>query len=828
MAIEYSGYSSGSIHKATGAQRHRLDAGQFLDAVNVRGIENQLFELMDNSIDESLEYYKVLSTSKRFKIMYNGKKMSLRKVLKLNNEVIPPLELDVEIREDNHVIISDMGRGLPCDIPVDKNGTPTGEEPGIFPIYEDDSAGSKKVHSKANLKDKGILLDEEEEIKNEDVDEEDDDEGDGDDIDEAYSGTDISGMHGAGGSVAKSITNIFKVVTRTLSRNAIGEGAGQYAVSYTNGERDRDKGENGLVYLGELEYDNPNPILAKYNIPRTGTTIEYVYAEDVLTAEDDEGRPCDPYDKDSIIERLRTSLIGVANRNAIVINFTFKGETVRISPNDYTPEIILGVDSDSDNLCQIELESPPTALPKDQFKARLFLNYMPEKEGFHITNVVNRLPLTYSTATKVIERCILNSTASTIARWHSKNPKIKKPPERQGGCAKYFQGVLIMHMPLPIFSSQTKDTLTSSSYLKDFSIALEKIFADNPEIFDAAIERYKEYAETYTRIQQNEEDLKKQREKELKNKKEKKTEEQIFKEAKSKQGDMREQIKAEKKDKSFIPCRHSEKCPVAFFEGRTAVEPVMSAIGSGKVSVNLYQLKGKLPNVFDPKFSLQKSEKVLNLVNNVFVRDFPEYYIFTDPDPDGAHIAILLLAIISKYKPEMLVREKVFIIRAPYGKVFVPQDKVVSIKNDYEGVRKLKPGMHNFVNSYGEMASALAQGALFKEAYAGVSAVVSSCIKDGITVHELLTNPQYKVPIKSPKKDELSYLQNMLTPNSIIKKQFTNQYFTNRQRECKFVTRGYKDLKVKKGAGKMLEEITQSISDTPTVRNYQALEFYNL
>ena len=70
-ALETS-YRADSIRRENGAEKHRRAVSRFLGAHDMIGIENQLFEIIDNSIDETVAYSERLKSRGIEKKFYIG------------------------------------------------------------------------------------------------------------------------------------------------------------------------------------------------------------------------------------------------------------------------------------------------------------------------------------------------------------------------------------------------------------------------------------------------------------------------------------------------------------------------------------------------------------------------------------------------------------------------------------------------------------------------------------------------------------------------------------------------------------------------------------
>lgn len=765
------GYSSKNIHVSQGAEKHRIDPGQFLGADDSEGIFNQFVEIYDNAIDEMIEWYRKLHDQDHLGPLLNGEKL-------------PPLILTVEIKDDWTVIIDDMGRGVPCDTPVDADGNPIGE-PAIFPIFENDSAGGKSVHAQGGY----------------------------------AQGT--AGMHGAGAAVSKSCTRHFDVTARS------GSGNGVYMVRYIDGNRDTSIGVNGLVYKEPLSYEHPIPEYRKYNVPYTGTRIEYLFDDRVLSPTYN-GLPTDPYGENELIERMHQSLLGVEDRDCIVIDFTFKGEYTRITPYDITPESLVGYDvnnpPEEETCARFTVASASSAAgSKAEFNAKIFLNMDLNGFEFRDTAIVNRLKMQKSTSTNYIKDTLHNFIAEDVNKWLEKHPDVKKPSKVAYNYSKFFRCCTILNLPRATFSGQQKDNLKSTEYGYAFKEEILRVLQTNRKFFQPVVKRAIEGIKQYDAARKAEEKAKEKREKDLKRELDKEAQRKKNEElANSLEGQVMDG-KVGRRGKVRIKASHkpTNVSRIGFFEGENAADTVNELINAGE-PLAAVTFTGKLANIYDPKND--NVESIQRLIRQVFLQPYAEYLIFTDPDPDGAHIRMQILALIAEYAPHMLFQERVFVIRAPYGKIQVHAGEKVIIQNEFEGTLVLEEGTH-YVNSYDELRSAVEQGAEYILSYSGALDVMSNC-KD-ISTHTMLNDPKYKIPIKCPTATDLKYLKEMLTPDSEVKKQFTNMFYTERKMISKYAKGSNRKLKLKTGR-KGLVSVAYSVTDTPIVSGYQNLTHYNV
>lgn len=105
-------YDASSIRMEKGAAAHRRAVARYLGSDGVEGIQNQLFEIIDNSVDEMIRYAR-------------------------ENRMTDYAEVKIEIKEDDTVIVEDFGNGIPCEV------HPIYKEPAIYILCESDSSGGK-------------------------------------------------------------------------------------------------------------------------------------------------------------------------------------------------------------------------------------------------------------------------------------------------------------------------------------------------------------------------------------------------------------------------------------------------------------------------------------------------------------------------------------------------------------------------------------------------------------------------------------------------------------------------------------------------------------
>lgn len=407
MSSIFNNYDGDSIHVAQGSQKHRMHPAQYLGSNDVLGIENQLFEIIDNSIDESIETYKLIDN-----------------LYQQNNsnpvDILPPNIIEIIIDENDVVTVKDQGRGMPCSI-----NKQTGE-PAIYLIFENDSAGGKGKHGQGGYQSM------------------------------------TSGMHGAGACVSKSCTKFFNINVKTV--NADPTASGEFTLSYELGER---SGE--LTKVSDSLKLHTEPIRKSLNLYQTGTTIIYHFDPDVLQATE-YGVPCEPYNYSRIVSRLKEILIGTEDENSVEIHFKFKDKPVEIiSPKDVSPEKLLGITAENENDLEIiELKSNRQPTDTGYYEAKIYLHKRPESIDTKPSKiVVNRLSLINEPITKIIRdslvfaydsKMISLSNLQGIKLNDSFKTKVSKD------YSETYSILVIMTLKNPAFGGQTKRNLVSTEF----------------------------------------------------------------------------------------------------------------------------------------------------------------------------------------------------------------------------------------------------------------------------------------------------------------------------------------------------------------------------
>ena len=105
-------YDASSIRMEKGAAAHRRAVARYLGSDGLEGIQNQLFEIVDNSVDEMIRFAR-------------------------ENRMTDYAEVKIEIKNDDTVIVEDFGNGIPCEV------HPIYGEPAIYILCESDSSGGK-------------------------------------------------------------------------------------------------------------------------------------------------------------------------------------------------------------------------------------------------------------------------------------------------------------------------------------------------------------------------------------------------------------------------------------------------------------------------------------------------------------------------------------------------------------------------------------------------------------------------------------------------------------------------------------------------------------
>lgn len=735
-------YSANVISEFVGAQRHRKDVAMYLSATNMNGILNQLFEITDNSTDESVQMqvkYRELITAAK-KVLVEKSELTDQETELLNwiNSLGPELKLppcicDVTIHNDGSVTVQDHGRGLPCDKrnKVFDDGT-VRQVPGILSLVESDSAGAKASHGQGG-----------------------------------YDASGVSGMHGAGLAVSCSCSLDMDIVAKSYG------GLGQYHVSYHKGERNKvDEatgepiGEDGLEYLGELE-PHPNKYLAMCGAFDTGTTIHYMPDPELFTLTYNNINYDFPFIKDIVIERLRISLMGMENRDAAVVRFKYRDDPViEITPYDITPESLLGV-TNEDNLFTFPIET--TNLSKKDpsyFKGKIYLYYNPNTVVFTSNTVVNRLPQTLCQADDILKNNLSYYFDSEIKKRY-KGKGLKK-----NSFINYFHAYIIFYqMTGAQYSGQVKEKITNTNYQSAFENLLYKKAPEIIAYFNASIEAYLKKLDYFDKMEKELAAIDKAAE-EAKQK---------HKETEAISDNIKDIIEDKTKYSLYIKSTKNS-CYLAIIPSEQPIEKVTCVVGEGNSVVStcppslfshpthpveLIAVTGKPPNLVT-KSDVDTLQKIQKLKIIWLWKHYKRIILTPDADGDGLHIVVLLLYIICKYRPDWLQQGKVYIAKTPLATVTVKS--AMDVKTP-DGIIHLLPKVKNFIQNESQLDAVIRAGASLYHKYAGLADLFTDS-SINFKFEYLLTKNEYIMQVKPPTDAELKELEATLRSGDDIKKEF--------------------------------------------------------
>lgn len=734
-------YGGSNIYVAKNSEKHKLNVSQYLGADDIVGIENQLFEILDNSIDECIEYHKKLS--------------DLFEQLG-STEPVPPRVVTLTIDDQDTVTITDEGRGLPCNIQPDE-GTPA-----IYAIYENDSAGGK-----GNLNHGG------------------------------YS-TGTSGMHGAGAAVSKSCTSVFDIVTMTQGEYIPSEdkwdGTGIYHLRYDNGERSSD----GLTLMNpQLEVSNI-PLLASQGIKKTGTIITYHYDENVLHKTYN-GVPYETaYIKDNIKSRATNMLIGINNPNAVLIKFKYhQDEEITISPLDFTPDKYLQV-TDAKDFIVIDLKSNKDKNDEGYYEGKLYLYREPYRTVSKYAVIVNRLTLNNSAFTSILDDCLLDvyRTKLTVALKDDLPPRCSIPRDLMNKHTALF----VMRLAHPKFSGQTKRDLSNRDFVTELSHQLKQTLFGLADTYLAPYIN-QGVAEVKDLIHSNEL-MKKECEKAEQKRKQLEKQTKVVQEAILSAQDplvnLKHQIEDTNdmgnsrflfKDSPELP----QDCYLVLVEGPSAANALGEIQGKG---IKVGGLGGKPANIF--KESSMDYEQLKGIIRELY-KPYKGIYIITDADPDALHIRILIIATIMKFAPHYIMDKRTFVIKSPNAKLY--NSDLADITIDVHGVQITYPaGQESYSVSPNETAKAISKGMVVITKYAGLADTLTD--SQGINaLTQLIEDPRYRALISPPTQEELIMLNDILSEKSVLKKEYSNNICTRRNLYIRNASGLGKDVKLRLNLG---------------------------
>ena len=758
----YSTYTANSIGVSDTVEKHRRYPAQVLGSSEYEGIWNQFTEIFDNARDETIEYYNLLQEAVN----------KICKEMGMEPFIVPPLEINVNINDDDSVEIEDMGRGVPCGI------HPKTGEPAIFSSFENDGAGGKGSYATG-----------------------------------AYGTEGTSGMHGAGAAVSKSCTEYFDITVHEGNCKKV------YFLQYRKGYRNTEIGDNGLYEMSDLTELHPYPQLAQLGLLKTGTKICYKYDSDILSATMG-GTPCPAYNRNAMVRRIQMSMLGINNKHCLQINLNFKGEMITIKPTDMTPEIYLDIEPDSPNLLIIPVSRVNTTqIDKSRFTGRLYLKFSAGNYGFKCKTVVNKLEQKYTKHDKQLEDVINFAYRDILRAWVEENEKkgYRMPHGNSFRPAEKFEALLVMDLPIAEFGGQTKDRLESTEYISFLRNQVDTVLKTNVENLGPSLDYFKNAVIEETR-RLKEEEKNAERKKKRAEQSQKELEEERY--INTLKDDLIARIDEEQKGKWTLDIKRPkkiqyDKCVVCFFEGDSANIVVNRAIDSGEQIVSIVT-KGKLSNIHKNRDKILSDQRIRQLRANIFAYDFAYYIIFVDPDPDGTHIRTQLLRIIEEYRHDMLVEGRVFICRAPYGQVEV-KDKPITVKTSVEGKRILPVG-HSFVLSYEEMEQAISKGAVKIGAYRGALDVVTQC-QHLLPFEKMIKDPLYLVRLKPPSRAQLDMLDDVLSEKSAVRGSVTHRMYTKRQKCSKYITKQAKKSKLKIKIRDMNRPTVCTVTDVPNIKD---------
>ena len=714
-------YDASNIKRTTGASKHREQVARYLGATDCRGILNQFTEIYDNALDETIEYHSQLCRA-------------------FPNTKIPPLNIYITITDTDDVTISDEGRGLPCDIHPDTN------EPAIYLIFEDDSAGGKGNHSQGGY---------------ENI---------------------TSGMHGAGACVSKSCTEYFRVEAR--NKNI-------YNLQYIEGERVDD-----LQLVGHLE-PHKNPILKDLGLMYTGTTIDYRYDKQVFSATL-EGSPVDAYDYETIKTKLTSTITGLANPDAVRIQLDFKGNKEEINPNDYKPSSLLKVEEE--DLITIPIKSTrkePTE--KDYFIGTI---YLAKNSLSQSTVIVNRLSINPGSIEKAIRERMLKFFLMSV--YNSNNYKHFFQDEMQK-----YSIVVIMSLIKPEFSGQSKQYLTSSSFLPEMKNLIYDGFLSNKERFTNF---FREVSERISNMEvlkrEHEEMLRRQNElQEAKAREEERKKKIVYdrkvEENKTTFQKINDQLDMENNNVVFRASKFKkEECTLVLVEGASVSDAIGDEVANQPIEI--YGIGGKPTNVY--KTEITSDSKIKSLLHYLTIYNYKSVKILTDADSDGVHMKILLLALINQFNPELISKGKVSVIKSPFAKTINQTNTTITIDN-----YNIRPNEFYYPTDAKELSVAESKGFRLLTKYNGLA---DSVMDTNLKLIDLLTNPQYSEPIGILTKTDINILKDILSTESTMKKSFITDMKTKRYKQSDFLKFVYTNLE------RFRPDYTVKYNPTPQVTDY--------
>lgn len=758
-------YGGDSIHEATGAEKHRLYVAQYLGADDVFGIENQLFEIFDNSVDEVVEYQTRL------------KNLLLQSNPEFDVTLLPPRKIYLEVTSTDEIIVMDEGRGLPCGLHSKAN------VPAIYLIYESDSAGGKGNHDQGG-----------------------------------YTSA-TAGQHGAGAAVSKSCTEFFNITTSTMGSSQMpnSDDYGTFTLSYVRGNRTTD-----LQKVNGVLPEESNQYLAQLGIKKTGTEIKYKFDSSLFTVTKS-GIPCEhAYDKDRITERIKYILLGVEDKNALEVYFKYKeDEVLLITPKTFTPESFLGVTNEEDFI-KFETKSRKRKPDEnDYFSATVYINQSTSTFGFSSKTVCNRLSLNSSATNSIIKDCLRSMYYQALSNASVLLPdKEKQNLDRSilqlvaSELTEKHKTLIIMTITGAKFDGQTKSNLKNTAYEAEFRSAI------NGGLKSVYVSYFSKYINAGIETIRTKIKLKIQEQKMIEQEKKKKEQssqsKEILEEAKMIASSERERLKQQLSNSGDSSERFLFK-PSTFPEQDSylvLVEGSSAAAALGDISelpIAVAGLGGKPANIYNKKVNInyqQLRKLIIQLQMN-----YRGIFILTDADSDALHIRALLIAIITEYAKHYITNGMTYIIGSPNAKIFNQGANPVTI-NIY-GKKIIYPGNTLvFTKSPMETEMALKQpNMILQEKYSGLSDSLTDGDGD-IVLSDLIQDPDYRQLVLPPSKEEYTMLLKMLSDGDEIKVEFTNGVCTDRLRYVKRAPFLMENLKLPR-----LDFYNQMYSQKPLIKN---------
>lgn len=706
-------YNANNIHVALGALKFRINPAQYLGADDTRAIENQLFEFLDNAIDESIEMYKIISD------LYEPYRKQ-----NSNFPILPPQRINVTINEHNIVTIEDEGRGLPCSINEQT------KIPAIYLIFENDSAGGKGNHSAGG-----------------------------------YSST-TSGMHGAGACVSMACTDFFKVTTKTYNETQP-EYSGEFIVSYEKGER-----KSNLQQVSPELQPHSEDIRRRLGLYTTGTKIEYKFDATILKPTTN-GIESDAYSKDSIIARLRQSLIGLPNENALEIHFKFKDEApIIISPKDVSAEKLLNVNEEG-IFETLELQSSLSPDIKGYFKGNLYLYKRGDTASVLAPKtVVNRLVLEKEPFSRILNselKDVVQNTVETVARRKGQILDESIKMSEIANFVKSYNTLLILEIKSPSFGGQTKNNLTSTDSNREFKRVLSNNLYNLYSIQTAGETLVDTIVEKTAQMKKLEE----QRAKELqaKNKQKMKISTDNLMQ-KYREDPLLLHSKLDKYDykltDSLVPVSDSF---LVLVEGDSA----STRIGDTYKPFHILTLGGKPENIFkkgEDEITLDVEGRLSPLIISLKA-GYKAIIILTDADSDARHIRILLYALIYQFGREYLYNGNVFVINSPNARLKNTTSKEIEVDltDVGEGIIKVPVGEY-YSTSQLETDRLLSIGGIqLIKKYNGLDEALTD--DNDITFETIINNPRYRRRVNPPTDQDKIMLMDVLNDTSSYLKKKT-------------------------------------------------------